>query len=240
MRLFLAGPLPVGVVIGLSLVMGFACKRPETAVRERPVQRIELIQTVEGMTPLEEKALVAQLAEGLGLSADPPEAPAGAVRVFRLTLKGTPNPYTERGLGKTWLISTGYGALLGVLVPTVGMTVWATGKSAAIAAGVGGLLGFGYGPIWFRNNQALLKDLGYLPWGFTAEWEVLERSPGLAEEVVARSGNPPPFFGNHTPILDLKPHLKPLPAEHRSAEDVRQASLRAYGEALAKHFRKKG
>ncbi len=82
--------------------------------------------------------------------------------------------------------------------------------------------------------------MGYLPWGFTAEWEVLERRPGFAEEVVARSGYPVLFFANHTPILDLKPYLKPLAAESRSEADVRQASLKAYVQALVMHFRKKG
>jgi hypothetical protein len=144
-----------------------------------------------------------------------------------------------RGLGKTCLVSTGLGVLAGALLPAVGGAVWATWRSAAIAAGTGGLLGLGYGPTWYKRNEALQQQVGYLPWDFTAEWEVLERRSGRADEVVARSGNVPPFFGYRTPILDLKPYLKPLPTESRSEVDVRQASLKAYVEALVMHFQKK-
>ncbi len=107
---------------------------------------------------------------------------------------------------------------------------------AAIATGAGGLLGFAYGPTWFRNNQDQLKALGYLPWAFTADWEVLERRPGFSDEVVASSGRSSPFTSSYAPILNLKPHLKPLPPVSRSVADVRQASLRAYVEALIKHI----
>ena len=43
------------------LLAGMACKRPETALRERPAQRVELVQKVKGMTPEEERALVARM-----------------------------------------------------------------------------------------------------------------------------------------------------------------------------------
>jgi len=232
--------LPLLVLMGLCLALGIACKRPETAIRERPAQRVELVQTVKGMTPEEERVVVAQLAEGLSLPTDSSEQTAESIRVFRLTLSGRPDRMMGRGLGSTCLVSTGLGALAGALLPGVGGAVWATWRSAAIAAGTGGLLGLGYGPIWYKHKEALRQQMGYLPWGFTAEWEVLERRPGFAEEVVARSGYPVLFFANHTPILDLKPYLKPLAAESRSEADVRQASLKAYVQALVMHFRKKG
>jgi len=225
------------LLLGLLLVVGLACKRPETALRERPAQRIELIQTVQGMTPEEEKALVAQLAEGLGLPPESPEQVAGPYRVFRLTLKGKPSHEVGWGLGKTWLISTGTGALTGLLLPVIGYTFWATTKSAVTATAVGGVLGFAYGPTWFTNNQSLAKKLGYFPWTFSATWEVLERRPGGVEEVIASSARP---AVHPTTVLDLKPYLKPLPLETPSEADVRQASLRAYAEALVRHFRKKG
>ncbi|MDR3682742.1 MAG: hypothetical protein P4L11_03345 [Geothrix sp.] len=227
------------LLLGLSLALGWACKRPETALRERSVQRVELVQTVKGMTPEEERAVVAQLSEGLGVPPEPAKGVAGPSRVFRLTLEGRPNSMTGRGLGSTCAISAGLGALVGVVIPGAGLAVWATWRSAAIAAGAGGLLGLGYGPTWYRHNAALQQELGYLPWGFSAQWEVLERSPRLGEEVVAASRNPPLFFGRHTPYLDLKPHLKPLPPESRSEAAIRQASLRAYVEALVKHFQQK-
>ncbi|HEX7552099.1 MAG TPA: hypothetical protein VF378_00985 [Geothrix sp.] len=201
------------------------------------MQRVELVQSIEGMTPAEEQAMVDQLSVGFGAPAEAPDPALGPVRVFRLTLKGAPNPYTERGLGKTTLISVGYGALFGAILPGLGFTAWATVRSAVIATGVGGLLGLGYGPIWYRDNQALLQKLGYLPWGFIPDWEVLERRPRFGESVVARSGVGGPF-GRSTPVLDLRPFLQPLPAESRSVADIRRASLKAYGEALLKHFQK--
>jgi hypothetical protein len=225
-------------LIGLVLMLGTACKRPETAIRERPVQRVELVQKVKGMTHEEERALLAQLSEGFGVPLEPPEEAMGPVRVFRLTLSGGPNPMVGRGLGSTCAISTGVGVLAGALLPAAGLTMWTTWRSAAIAGGIGGVLGLGYGPMWYKHNWALQQELGYLPWGFSAEWDVLERSSRFGEEVVARSGQPL-LFGRHTPVLDLKPYLKPLPTGSQSEADIRQASLNAYVEALVKHFQKK-
>jgi hypothetical protein len=227
----------MAILLCLFLGLGGACKRPETALRERPVQRVELVQSLEGMTPVEEQALVDQLSVGMGVPAEPPEPAAGPQRVFRLTLKGSPNPNSERGLGKTVLVSTGTGALMGAILPGLGFAVWGTVRSAAIATGVGGLLGLAYGPTWYRDNQALLAKLGYLPWGLRAEWVVLDRRPRFGDEVVARSEVAGPF-GQSTPILDLRPFLQPLPAGSRSPADIRRASLKAYGEALVKHFQK--
>jgi hypothetical protein len=196
---------------------------------------VELVQSIEGMTPAEEKALLDQLSVGFGVPAEPLDAAPGPQQVFRLTLKGAPNPYTQRGLATTTLISASYGALFGAVLPALGFTYWATFRSAAIATGVGGLLGLGYGPIWYRNNQALLQKLGYLPWGFIAEWEVLERRPRFGDAVVARTGAGGPF-GRSTPVLDLRPFLQPLPEGSRNVDDIRRASLKAYGEALVMHF----
>lgn len=226
---------------GLLLVLESACKRPETAVRERPVQRVELVQDVQGMTPLEEKALVAQLAEGFGLPPEAPDSAEAPIRVFRLTLKGRPNPDTERGLGKTWLITTGQGLLMGVLAPGAPLALWSTWESAAIGAGAGALVGFGYGPVRYQRNQALMAEMGYLPWVFTAEWEVLERGPGAVQTSIASSQRAWPFgLGGPTTHLDLRPHLRPLPPGSRGEAEVRQASLRAYADALTKRFRPKG
>jgi hypothetical protein len=239
MKAFPRRSLSVLLILAMSLTLGLACKRPETALRERPVQRAELVQTVKGMTPEEERAVLAQLAEGLGIPPDQPEGAAGSARVFRLTLRGWPNPMVGRGLGSTCAVSAGVGVLAGALVPGLALGLWGTWRSAAIAAGVGGVLGLGYGPTWYKHNEALQQELGYLPWGFSAKWDVLESRPGLPQEVVAHSGDPFLFFGRHTPYLELKPYLKPLPAESRSEAEVRQASLRAYAEALVKHFKQK-
>jgi hypothetical protein len=226
--------------LGLVLVMGTGCKRPETAVRERPVQRVELVQTVRGMTPEEERVVVARLSGGFGVPLGDPEEAVGPVRVFRLTLEGRPNFMMGRGLGSTCAISAGLGALVGAVLPGAGLAAWATWKSAAIATASGGILGLGYGPTWYRHNEALQQEFGYLPWGFSAKWDVLDRRPGFAEELVAHSGDPVLFLGRPTPVLDLKPYLKPLPAGSRSEADIRQASLKAYVEALLKHFQRAG
>jgi hypothetical protein len=206
-----------------------ACKSPETALRERPVQRLELVMKVDGATPEEEKAVATQLAAGLGVPVDPPAEFPGAYRVFRLTLKGHKNPYENRGLGATWAATAGTGTLYGALVPTYGGAI---GLAAVpIGAGLGLIGGVAYGPSHYAGNQALLKKLGYLPWVFDATWEVLERNPPPLESVVARQ--------DHA-YVDIRPHLQPLPEEERSEAAARKASLRAYVEALLKHFQKKG
>ncbi len=206
-----------------------ACKRPEAALRERPVQRVELVMKVDGATPEEEKAVATQLAAGLGVPVDPPAEPTGSLRVFRLTLAGHKNPYEKLGLGATWAATAGTGTLYGALIPAYGGMA---GLAAMpIGAGLGLIGGVAYGPAHYANNQALLKKLGYLPWAFDATWEVLERNPPPLESVVA---------SRRHAYLDLGPHLRPLPEGERSEAAARKASLQAYVEALLKHFQKKG
>jgi hypothetical protein len=202
MSLRLGHPPIAHVLVGLLVLLGGACKRPEVALRERRAQRVELVQTVEGMSPEEERALVAQISEGLGMTPDP-AAPNGSVRVFRLMLKGGPNPDVSRGQGKTVLVSVGQGLLVGALI----------------------------GSQRFHNNQALLKEMGYLPWDFRADWEVVDQVPQLGDQRVAY---------RDAVALDLRPFVRPLPEGQRQPEDIRRASLRAYGEALVKALRAKG
>ena len=226
-----------GLLAGLLLLALTACKRPETALRERPAQRLELVQEVQGMTPHEEQALVTQLSEGLGLPVEAPDPAAGPVRIFRITLKGRPDTSANWGLGRTWAAATGAGFVLGglTLLPVPANQL----ESMAIGAGAGTLLGFGYGPFLYREKQALLQSVGYLPLLFTADWEVVDRRPRVGDEVIAHSryAGVWPFVG-HSTHLDLRPHLRPLPPDRRSPEEVRQASLRAYGEALIRRLRK--
>jgi len=239
MRRSLVPFLMSSLLVGMPILLGLGCKRPETAFRERPVQAIELVQAVPGMTPAEEQALVAQLTEGLGVTAAAPGT--GPIRIFRLTLKGAPNLHAQRGLGTSMLVSTGTGALIGLLAPALGFTFWTTVESAAIATGAGGLLGLAYGPIWHWDNQALVKEKGYLPWTFTAEWEVLERGPANPEQTVASSDHGPAApGGRHAPRLDLRPFLQTLPEDRRSEAEIRQASLKAYGQALITRFKTRG
>ena len=98
----------------------------------------------------------------------------------------------------------------------------------------------GYGPTWYRHNEAPPATDGLPSLG-------LHRGVGgLGTQIKARrqSGGPQrecsSLLWSSTPILDLKPYLKPLPAESRSEADVRQTSLKAYIEALGMHLQKKG
>lgn len=233
-------PLGRETLLSLALLAGLACTRPEAAHRQRPVDRVELVQAVAGMTPAEEQALVAQVAEGLGLPAGAPGADPGPTRVLRLTLKGRPSPSAGRSLARTVLVSTGEGLLFGALCPAMVFQVWTTVRSAALASGLGAVAGLAYGPVWYRANQDQIRELGYLPWGFTADWEILDRRPGRPDGVAARSVAESAYrFSPATPVLDLRPHLRPLPPEARSDADIRQASLRAYGAALVQRFRPK-
>ncbi len=212
----------------LSVLLA-ACKSPETALRERPVQRVELVLKVDGATPEEERAMSAQLAAGMGVPVDPAAEPTGSFRVFRLTLEGHKNPYESRGFGATWAATAGTGTLYGALVP--GMAGGVGLAAMPIGAGLGLIGGVAYGPAHYANNQALLKKLGYLPWVFDATWEVLERNPPPLESVVA---------SRRHAYLDLRPHLQPLPEGDRSEAAARKASLLAYVDALLKLFQKKG
>lgn len=226
----LARALPAWVLIGLSLALGSACKRPETALRERPAQRVELVQTVEGMTPEEARTVVAQLSQGLGIPVDVPGRPDGPIRVFQLTLKGRPNPDIGRGLGKIWWLNTGEGLLGGALIAAATPGVLTSWEGVAIGAGAGAILGFAEGPRRFRDKEALLKEKGYLPWVMTGSWKVLDRRPGQGEAVAARS---------RATFLDSRPFLPSLPPEARTEAGVREATLKAYVEALVARFRSK-
>lgn len=225
-----ARPWSVPLLLG-ALLVSFACKRPETALREHAPQRVELVQTVEGMTPEEAAKVEAQLAEGLGCAAPAAELPAGPYRVLRLTLKGGPNSAEHWGLGKTMAASSGMGVLAGLLLvtwPAIPGTTW---EVVAISAGLGGMAGFVYGPTQYRHNQAQLQTLGYLPWTLRGELEVLDRAPVAQETVAARNRalNPP-----------LGPYLRPLAPDQRTPAEVRQATLQAYVAALIEKLKRAG
>lgn len=216
------------VFLAVLLLAGFACKRPETALRERPAQRVELIQKLEGMTPGEAAAAEGQLAAGMGCAPASAEPLAGPERILRLTLTGRPNPAAAWGLGQTWAASTGTGCLAGALVVLWPGVPGTTFEVAAIGMGLGGLAGFAYGPTQYRHNQTRLQALGYLPWALSGSLEVLDRAPGGLETLVARKAVVP---------LDLGPHLRPLPPEARTPMELREASVQAYLAALVARLR---
>lgn len=213
----------------LGLLSGLACARPETVLRERPAQRLELIQKMKGLTPEEERTLLSRVAAGLSLPSSSSEPAAGAsTRVLQLTLTGGPNRAENWGLGKTCLASIGtgtlFGALLGSGLPFYVMpTSW---KGPGIGAGVGFILGAVYGPMEYRKNQATKRDMGYLPWVINAEWSVLDRSPG-SERVAARS---------RPVLLDLRPFLHPVSEGPGHGEAVRRANLEACARALTQRI----
>jgi len=215
--------------LSVLLLAGFGCKRPETALKERPAQRVELVQKVPGLEPEEGRVLAARIAEGLGLPAAPPAEPGGAsIRVLRLTLAGGPDRTESWGLGKTWLDSIGAGTLFGGFLGSglpfyVTPTSW---KGPGIGAGVGFAFGVIYGPIQYERNQATLRELGYLPWKFRARWEVLDRHQG-AEEVAARSREVYP---------DLRGLLHPVPGGPDREGRVRRENLEACARALVQQI----
>ena len=210
------------------LALGLGCKLPETALREQPIHRVEVILKVDGATPEEEQALAAQLAEGFGVPAAAPDPLPVPYRVFRLTLQGGRNAYEQQGLVSTWAATAGTGLLAGGLLPLYAGILGV--PAVPIGAGLGLLGGLAYGPSHYASNQAQLKEMGYLPWTFRSDWEVLERNPAPLEQVIARQNGA---------YLDYRPYVRPLPPGVRTEAAARQASLRAYAEALAKHFGKK-
>lgn len=230
MPILLARFLRAGLVPGL-LLASQACKRPETALRERPAQRIELVQKVQGLTQEEAQGLAVQVAEGLGLPPTPPADTGNApVRVIRLTLTGGPDPTEHWGLGKTWLASAGSGTFLGALLGSglpffVMPTSW---KGPGIGAVAGLAFGVVVGPIDYKKKQATLQEFGYLPWRLQAHWEVLDRYRGR-EEVAARSRTREAY-------LDLHSFLHAVPDGPDREDRVRRENLAACARALVQKF----
>lgn len=218
-----------GLGLLVTLLSALDCARPETVLRERPAQRIEVVPKLKALTSEEADALSADLARNLGLPTETPAESTGApVRVLRVTLRGGPNPAESWGEGKTCLVSLGEGALFGGLLGSgipfyVMPTSW---KGPGIGTAVGLVFGAIVGPIEYRRNQATLRELGYLPWRVWAQWEVLDRAGGR-ESVAARSRDVP---------LDLRPHLHPVPDGPGRVGRARQENLTACAAELARRI----
>lgn len=228
---------PLAILLAL-LTLGVACKRPETALWERPVQKVEVVQRVKGMTAAEESALVARISEGLGPALDLPAPSSASIRVLRLTLEGGPDPYSGRGALSTTALNAGSGFLVGALLGSgVPFAAFTSVKVTAAGAGLGTLLGLGYGPARFEKNETTRQSLGYIPWVLRADWEIVQRDAGGRESVVASHWSYPPGAMRY---LNFEPFLRPLPAERRSEADARQASLQAFADALLKRLRPAG
>ena len=228
---------PMVILLAL-LAVGAACKRPETALQEHPVQRVDLVQRVKGMTAAEEAALVASLGAGLGVPLEPIAATSVPIRILRVTLEGGPDPFSGRGAMSTTALNAGGGFLVGALLASgVPFAAFTSVKTTAVGAGLGTLLGLGCGPTRFGKNESTRQALGYLPWILRANWEIVRRDPGGGDAFVAGTWT---FPMGSMRSMDLHPFLRPLPAERRSEADARQASLRAFAEALLKRLRPAG
>jgi len=222
----------------LAMALGLqGCKRPEVALKEAPVVGVRYVQKGAPANALSEDPIAAgtRLAEGLAVPLNSAALPsAGRTLCVEIDTQ-RPSVYEGRGLATTWLIQVGVGSLLGAYFANGGgyaPPVHWSPETTAIGLSVGAAVGFTFGPVSFRANQALVQEMGYLPWSFSGKWRVVEAKPkGPAVEIAE---GPLPF-------LDLAPFLKPLaPAEAKDPVKVRQACLLAYEDALLHHLVKKG
>ncbi len=220
------------VVAWFGLGAGTGCARPDVVLKQRPAQRVELLQNVNGMTADEASALVSRIEADMGIPASPqPPGDGGGFRVIRIRLHGGPDRTLHWGLGRTWLASMGVGALAGAVAgsggPYAGPGTW-TGPE--IGAGLGLVLGTVYGPVVYRDKLETLQELGYLPWKINVSWEVLDRQGSTREDVAARSSRK---------FLDLRPFVRPVPEGPDRAAAVRRMNLQACAKALVAMVRGK-
>ena len=217
----------------LILIPCIACRRPESVLRERPVQGVSFFipAVPDQPAPAANSSMPtpvagAHLAQGLGvpLLASDSALPG---RTLRVRVKAhRRSEYQGKGLAGTWLMDVGGGAFVGAFT-------WGGIFPLDIAgAGVGALAGLCYGPAHFLSNRATTRELGYLPWNLQGEWLVEEWIPPSSPKAIA-SGK--------LPSLDLKPFLPRLaPEEGPEDSRIRQECLIAYENALVKYLEKKG
>lgn len=222
----------------LAMTLGLlGCKRPEVALKESPVAELRYVQRGSPANAHSEAPFAGgtRLAEGLAVPLNSASLPATGRTLWVEIDTQRPNVYEGRGLATTWLIHVGMGSLLGAYFANGGgyaPPVHWSPETTAIGLSVGAAVGFTFGPVAFRTNQAIAQEMGYLPWNFSGKWRVVEtKAKGPAVEIAE---GPLPF-------LDLAPFLKPLaPAEAKDPVKVRQACLVAYEDALLHHLVKKG
>lgn len=226
------------VAVILVVTISFlACKRPEVALKEGPVAGIRYSQKGAPQNALTEDPIAGGtlLAEGLAVPLNTPSTPPlGRTLCVEIDTQ-RPNVYEGRGLATTWLIQVGVTSLLGAYFANGGgyaPPVHWSPETTAIGLSVGAAVGFTFGPVSFRANQAMVQEMGYLPWTFSGKWRVMEaKTKGPAVEIAE----------GPLPYLDLSPFMKPLPPqEAKDPAKVRQACLLAYEAALLHHLAKQG
>ncbi len=226
----------------LLLPLAFlACRKPESALRERPMGTVEVV-VQDSVLPPEidpsvkrayEREAGLRLAKGLNLPLLVPgqSGSEAVLQVFVKSLK--PSPYLGRGMGSTALYDMGVGALFGAFVGS-GVIVYQFTSPQATAAGaaVGGLCGLVMGPGHHKANRQLQKELGYLPWAGGFRWVLLER-PRRGPSLKLASGE--------WQALNPKPFLDPLsPEEATDPVRVRRSCLNAYADAILLHLLEQG
>jgi hypothetical protein len=184
--------------------------RPAKVLRSGAITTAEVVfeKGLDVPDPLRQEA-TDRLRTELGLL-----SPAGSpgqrlLRVRFLSLE--PATFTRPDLAGEWIVSTLAGACLGAYAGGVG-------------AIVGGGIGIVAGPFVWTESRKLHQRLGYLPWNWTAELEILAVD-GIGEKLLTRKAI----------HLSPKPVLEALPPE--GAKDplqVRRATVRGVLVAFAK------
>lgn len=220
--------LTVAAWAGLLFLTG--CRYPTVAdLWKQPLQAVELTLEVDGKPVPVPAEATARLVQGLGLPAY--AAGSGDPRVLRVALKGRPTGTWAGSAVKTSLRTSGFGLLFGAAAATGFGYGPVNGPAIAIGAGAGFVLGLGYGPFAHHAQVRQSRELGYFPWSFGGELIVMV--PG-ADGALARIQAMPLAPQNPAP------HLQPLPPDRRSEAEIRDRSLEAYAEALARYLVKQG
>lgn len=232
--------------------LGLACSRPDVQPAAGPVQFIEISTHIKGLGQEDQAKFIAQLASKLDVpiispgprpnkswipfrNLFPSEAPSQTrrqvpIRVLQVNISGREDMFEGAGRGKTYLISTGLGTLLGGLLGSgaaLGQVVlW---RGSAIGAGAGAILGAVVAPSEFRRCETLRKELGYLPWDFALSWRAIDRNSNNVESVLVT--------GSET--IQIRPFLNHLSGNPPTKDAIRHENLRACIEAAAESLRNK-
>ena len=209
------------------LAMAMGCGHPISTGRSAWNETFQAVEVLLP-NPAEAQAMAASLGKKLGVPVY--DVRQGTVTILRL--KPTVNDLsTWRGsLTRTLLTHGGVGALAGLGAATqfASLTVLTAEKTTA----VGLILGLGWGIHQYLADQEQYRHLGYYP--ATCAHMMVE--VGLHDETgrYATIARMPPLEP------DLRPYLKPLPPEGRTAATIRTVSMRAYTDALGESLAKNG
>jgi len=214
------------ILVAAALVLLVGCKQPLTSLKTQPGQ----VQAVEVLWPEPEEraAASAVLAKRLGVPVY--DEATGKQRVLRLTLTGNDISSWAGSRTRTTLLTTGAGALVGLVGPLTGTVFYL--KAVPYTTGAGLLAGMIYGPFAFNANQERLGRLGYYPWTLNAKaLELVTRGPdGAASRLVTY----------RVPRLDPHPYQHPLTKDELAPARIRKESLDAFMEGLVAYLDQQG